>query len=85
MVMAQIKGVQNDIFKKKLFFNSDSRNGSSSYQLVSLPNFANFRPQTTEIQPFKAECFSTKALKFQHDDVIIFDVSGDFGIFWHVE
>ena len=45
-----------------------------------LTNFAKFHPQTTEIQPFKVKCFSTKALKFQHDDVIIYDVSGDFGI-----
>ena len=28
---------------------------------------------------FKVECFSTKMLKFQHDDVIIYDVSRDFG------
>ena len=70
---------------KKHFFNSDCRNGNSNYQLVTLPNFAKFHPQTTEIQPFKVECFSTKMLKFQHDDVIISDVSGDFGFFWHVE
>ena len=36
-------------------------------------------PQTTEIQPFKAECFSTKMLKFQQHDVITYDVSVDFG------
>ena len=83
MVMAQVKGVQNDIFKK-LFFNSDYRNESSNYQLVTLPNFAKFHPQTTEIQPFKVECFSTKTLKFQHDDVIISDVSEDFGIFYGI-
>ena len=68
--------------KRNIFFNSDFRNRSSNYQLVTLSNFAKFHPQTTEIQPFKAECFSTKALKFQHDDVIIFYVSGDFGSFF---
>ena len=52
------------------------------YQLVTLPNCAKFHPQTTEIQPFKVECFSTKMLKFQHDDVIISDVSEDFGVFF---
>ena len=62
--------------------NSDYGNESSNYQLVTLPNFAKFRPQTTEIQPFKVECFSTKTLEFQHDDVIISDVSEDFGIFF---
>ena len=82
MVMTQIKGVQNDILKKNIFFNSDVRNGSSYHQLVTLPNFAKFHPQTTEIQPFKVECFLTKTLKFQNNDVIIFDVSGDFGIFF---
>ena len=80
--MAQIKGVENDIFRKTFFFNSDFRNGSSNYKLVTLPNFAKFHSQTTEIQPFKVECFSTKMLKFEHDDVIVFDVSGDFGIFF---
>ena len=49
---------------------------------LALPNFAKFHPQTTEIQPFKVECFSTKMLKFQHDDVIISDVSADLGIFF---
>ena len=68
--------------KKHFFFNSDCRNGSSNYQLVTPPNFAKFHPQTTEIQPFKVECFSTKTLKFQHDDVIISDVSRDFEIFF---
>ena len=82
MVMAQIKGVQNHIFTKTCFFNSDNRNQSSNYQLVTLPNFEKFHPQTTEIQHFKVECFSTKMLKFQHDDVIISDVSEDFGIFF---
>ena len=37
-----------------------------------------FHPQTTEIQLFKTECFSTKMLKFQQYDVIIYDVSVDF-------
>ena len=69
-------------FSRKHFFNSDFRNGSSNYQLVILPKFAKFYQQTTEIQPFKVGCFSMKMLKFQNDDVIIFDVSGDFGIFF---
>ena len=69
-------------FSKKTFFSILTANGSSNYELVTLPNFAKFHLQTTEIQPFKFECFSTKTLKFQHDDVIIFDVSGDFGIFF---
>ena len=68
--------------KKHFFFNSDFRNGSSYYQLVTLPNVAKFHPQTNEIQSFKAEFFSTKMLEFQHNDVIIFDISGDFGIFF---
>ena len=66
--MAQIKGAQ------KLFFNSGCRNESDSFELVTLANFAKLHPQTTEIQPFKAECFSTKMLKFQHVDVIISDI-----------
>ena len=41
--------------------------------------FAMFHPQTTEIQPLKAERFSTKMLKPQKYDVIIYDVSADFG------
>ena len=49
---------------KKPFFNSDYRNESSNYQLVTLPNFAKFHAQITEIQPFKVECFSMKMLKF---------------------
>ena len=69
-------------FKKKHVFNSDFRNGSSNYQSVTPPTFAKFHPQTTDIQPFKVKCFWTKTLKFQHDDVIIFDVIGDFGIFF---
>ena len=67
-------------FLIKLFFNSDYRNESSNYQLETLQNFAKIHPQTTEIQPFKVECFSTKMLKFQHDDVIISGVSKDFVI-----
>ena len=59
--------------KKPFFFNSDFRNGSSYYQLVTLPNFAKFHPQTNEIHSLKAEFFSTKMLEFQHNDVIIFD------------
>ena len=39
-----------------------------------------FHLQTTEIQPFIADCFSTKTLKFQQYDVIIYDASENFGI-----
>ena len=39
-----------------------------------------FHPQTTEIQSFKVECSSTKTIKFQQYDVIIYDVSADFRI-----
>ena len=66
----------------KTFFYSDFRIGSRNYQLVTLPNVAKFHPQTTEIHPLKVECFSTKMLKFQHDDVIIIGVRGDFRIFF---
>ena len=62
--------------KTKIFVTSDCRNASNNYQLVTLPNFAKFHPQTTDIQPFKVKCFSMKTLKFQHDYVIICDVSG---------
>ena len=44
-----------------------------------------FHQQTTEIQPFKVEYFSTKTLKFQHNDVNIYDVSKDFGIFFGMQ
>ena len=81
MVMAQIKWLKNDI-SRTCFFITDFRNGSSNYQLVTLLNFAKFYSQTTEIQPLKVECFSTKTLNFQHNDVIIFDVSSDFRIFF---
>ena len=69
-------------FSGKRFFNSDYGNESKNYQLVTLPNSAKFHPQTTEIQLFKFECFSTKMLKFQHDGVIISDVSEDLEIFF---
>ena len=49
---------------KKLFQNSDYRNESSNYQLVTLPNFAKFHPQTNEIQSFKVQGFFMKTLKF---------------------
>ena len=39
-----------------------------------------FHPQTTEIQPFKVDCFFMKMLKSQQYDVIIYDISADFGI-----
>ena len=50
--------------------------------LVTLPIFAKFHPQTTETQPFEFECFSKKTLRFQQHDLIIYDVSVDFGIFF---
>ena len=65
-------------FSKEQFFNSDLKNRKNNYQIVTLANFAKFHSQTTKIQPFKVECFSTKTLKFRDDDVIISDISGDF-------
>ena len=59
----------------KQFLNSGFRNGISNYQLVTLPNFAKFHSQTTEIQSCKVGRFLIKMLKFYHDDVI-----GDFEI-----
>ena len=59
-----------------LFFPfSDFRNEINEYQLIIPLTLTNFDPQTTEPQPFKAECFSMKTLKFQHDDAIIYDIS----------
>ena len=49
-------------------------------ELVTLLIFAMFHLQTTEVQPFKVECFSTKMLRFQQYDVIIYDVSAYFEI-----
>ena len=40
--------------------------------------FAMFHPQTTEIQPFKYEFFSTKTFKIHYDGVIIYEVSRNF-------
>ena len=39
-----------------------------------------FHPQTTEIQPSKFECFSTKMLKIQEYDGIIWHICADFRI-----
>ena len=47
-------------FSRKLFFSSDYRNESSNYQLVTLPNFAKFHPQTTE----KLSAFRRKRSNF---------------------
>ena len=69
---------------KNFFVDFDLRNGISRYSLVTLPIFAMFHPQTTEMQPSKVECFSTKALKFQQCDVIFYDVSADLGILFGV-
>ena len=60
----KVRGLNNDFFQKKIL-NFDFRNGIKKYQLVILPIFAMFHPQTTEIQPFKGECFFTKALQLQ--------------------
>ena len=43
-------------------------------QMVTLPSFVMLHPQLSEIQPLKLSVFN-KTLKFQHDDVIIYDVS----------
>ena len=40
---------------------------------------AMFHLQTTEILPLKVECFFTKMLRSQQYEVIIYDVSADFG------
>ena len=44
----------------------------------TLPACAMFHPHTTEMHPFKVKYFLRKTLKFQHDGVIIYDVSRDF-------
>ena len=44
-------------------------------------NFAMFYPQTTEIQSFKVEYFSARALKFQQCGVMICNISANFGIY----
>ena len=38
-----------------------------------------FHSKTTQKQPFKAENFFRKVLKFQQYDVVIYGVSVDFG------
>ena len=43
---------------------SDLRNEIKNYQLVSLPIFATFNPQTAEIQFFQVECFLRKRSNF---------------------
>ena len=55
--MAQIKGLQNLHFGKQF---SHFRLQKWNQQLlisVTLPNFAKFHPQTTEIKHFETECF----------------------------
>ena len=47
--------VKNAISEKS-FINSDFRNRISKYQLVTLPVFAMFDPQATEMQSSKVEC-----------------------------
>ena len=65
-------------FSKTLFQILTSEMESASIKLVTLAIFAIFHPQTTEIQLYKVECFVTNTLQFQHDDVIIYDISRDF-------
>ena len=67
MAMAQIKEVKSYMFfffkmtcLKKTFSSLTPEMQISKYQLVTLPIFAMFRPQTTKILPFKVECLSTK-------------------------
>ena len=50
--------------ENKNFFNSDFRNGTIKYQLVTLTICAMFHLQTTEIQTFKVECFLMKHSNF---------------------
>ena len=76
----KVRRVKMTFFQNN-FVNFDFRNRNSKYELVTPPIFVIFHPQTTEIQPFKVEYFSTKTLKFRQHDVIIYDVSADFGIF----
>ena len=63
MTTAQSKGVKN-FFQEKYFLNSDFRNWINNYSSVTPPMFAMFHPQTTEIQPFKVDCFSKKRSNF---------------------
>ena len=63
-----------------MFLNSDFRNEIGKYQSVILSIFAMFHPNVTEIQPLKVLRFSMKTLKFQHSDVISYDVTRDFKI-----
>ena len=84
MVMAQIKGVEKNIVS---ILTAEMAAGTISLltlpSFITLPNFERFHPQTTEIQPIKFGAFSQKrSKKFQHDDVIISDVSVDVRIFF---
>ena len=49
-------------------------------KVFTLPIFVMFHPESTDMQPFKVECFSMKMLKFQQYEVIIYDVSAEFEI-----
>ena len=76
MGTAQSKDSQNDFLQNLL-----CQFWLKNYQVlikVSLPIFTMFHSQTTKIQP--SERFSTKMLKFQQYDVVIYDVSVDFTI-----
>ena len=80
IIWTTLSGIKNDLFEKNIFVDFDFRNEISRYYLVTLPIFAMIHPQTTDVQSFKVEHFSTKVLKFQKYDVITYDVSVDLGI-----
>ena len=73
---------KNDLFQKTFLslLTSQMESTDINNQLITLPIFDMFHPQTTEIPPFKVECFSTKMLKFQQYNVIIYGVSANFEI-----
>ena len=54
---------------KKRILISKPKSGISKYKLVTL----RISSQTTEIQPFEVDCLSMKTLKFQYDEVIIYE------------
>ena len=63
MTMAQSKKLKNDYFQN-IFCQFQKWNEQVLY-LSHPTNYAMFHPQTTEIQPFKVECFPMKMLKLQ--------------------
>ena len=52
---------------------------------TQIKGFKNDILQSFIHKQLKVGCFLMKMLKFERDDVIIYGISGDFGIFWHVE